>query len=1290
MADSQPAKAPETERQPVIAQDDMAKEDVKKKENAPINTVSYWSLYRYATTGEKYLVALAFIMSAGQGALMPVFSLIFGDMTSDFGEDKSPEQRRSLASKTALNMFYVGLGTLGSALIATMAWSYVGNRINTRVRKMYFEAVIGQEMGWFDVENASKMTTAYIENLHKFENAVGRKNHVLIMSLSMTLAGFIIGFYKGWWYSLIVTLSFPIVMIGMIGFLIVMQKESAFTKQNYERAGAYSEQALLASKTVRSLNGEAHELSLYAQCIETAKNASIRFGFLSGFSYGVFYAAVFISYGLNYWIGSVLVDRQVYNGNEKRDYNVSDVVTIFFSVITGAFAIGNTSPASKALAMGQEAAYAIYQLLDRKSKIPLNDPNGYIPQDIEGDIEFRDVGFSYPSRTETKVLNGLNLKIPKGKKVALVGETGCGKSTTIQLVERYYDPSEGQVLIDGRDIKDYNLVSLRRFIGYVGQEPVLFAMSVRENLLMAKPSATEAEIVDALKKANAWVFVQKLENKLDTYVGAGGSQLSGGQKQRIAIARSILQNPKILLLDEATSALDRRNERQIQETLDNFASQRTTLTIAHRLSTIINSDLIYVFSKGKVVESGNHQQLMAMNGVYTKLVTIQLHGTAAQTQSEIPDPDAPALDLGEKKVSVDPQIDNEPEDQAAEVEEIVVKSTELTPEERKKFEAEEQKKAKEAAKRLTKYLEGNYGILIMGCIFAAAVGALMPVFAIFLAKMITILSKFQILLFLGKSRDDKEWEDNKNEALYIGMWFLIMAVIALVTNFFQLGLFNMLAQKISSRIRQDLYSHFLTREQEFFDDVKNNPGELSSILAKDCLTVNTVVSTSYGAQINGMGAFVGGIIIAMIASWRLALVSLSVSPVIVIAGVLESSQHAKEGGDSENSRESKMFQEVCTNMKTVNSLNAAIHLRDRFFEVIEKEVVISITKVSINSVIYAVGQFGMFAVYALTFYAGSEFVTKYGLRFEDLFTALFAIIFAAFGAGMSQQFAGNVGEAQMAAKKIFEYLDVQNKVQPPAAPVTSPIKGHIEFRNVKFTYPQRKTPCFTDLSFKIEPNQKIAFAGPSGTGKSTIFSLLFRFYDVDSGEILIDGVNIKNYDIAHLRAALGMVSQEPVLFNNTIKYNIKYNQQSLTDEQMREATAIANATKFIENDETEGGQATEDDGKGYERKVGLKGGKLSGGQKQRVAIARTVIRRPNVYMFDESTSALDTDSERVVQEALNNISANNTTLSIAHRIATIRDCDVIFVIEKGRVAEQGNFNQLMSSKGVFYQLNKDM
>jgi ATP-binding cassette subfamily B (MDR/TAP) protein 1 len=532
--------------------------------------------------------------------------------------------------------------------------------------------------------------------------------------------------------------------------------------------------------------------------------------------------------------------------------------------------------------------------------------------------------------------------------------------------------------------------------------------------------------------------------------------------------------------------------------------------------------------------------------------------------------------------------------------------------------------------------------------------------------------------------------------------------VSLITNFFQVGMFHVLGQRITSKLRIDLYKHFLTRDMEFFDDPNHNPGELSSVLAKDCLTVNTIVSSSYGAILNSAGSFICGITIAMIASWRLSLVALSLSPFIVVTGYLESKLLQPPEIEKADTRESKTFQEVCTNMRTVNSLNAQPFLFVKFYKYVVAENDSKVSSTLIKGIVYGIGQFAMFAIYSLTFYAGAEFTMKYDLQYRDLFRSLFAIIFAAFGAGMGQQFAGNIGEAELASKKIFDYMDIQNKIKYSENPFQGEVKGHIEIRNVKFTYPQRKQACFNGLSLTIEPKQKIAFAGPSGTGKSTIFSLLYRFYDVDEGEILIDGVNIKDYDIKHLRSSLGMVSQEPVLFNNSIRYNIKYNQPQRTDAEMEDAATIANAISFIKNDEKnespvvdqpkdgsqdkEAGDAAKEeeaDGHGFDRSVGLKGSKLSGGQKQRVAIARTVIRRPQVYMFDESTSALDTQSERIVQDALNKISEHNTSLAIAHRIATIKDSDVIFMIDGGKVVEKGTYNQLIEMKGAFYQLNKN-
>ena len=1292
---------------------------VKKEEKKPSTAVvGYWKLFKYTTKWERFLMFVGLANSTAQGAMMPLFAVVYGIIAYDFAPDKPPEAIKDAASQGAFYMFLLGLGMFLFCFFGTFFWNYVGASLTIRIKKMYFESITGQEVGWFDVVNPESLTIAYVENLTKFKDAVGFKNHILVSAAGTTIIGFLVGYIQGWWFAVIVTLTFPIIMIGMVTFVAVNQRESRISKQAYERAGSVCEQSLGAVKTVKALGGEEHELNLYRNALDEAKKVSIKYGFIAAFCYGLFMLCMTSSFGLNYWLGAILVDKQVNNVNMGRTYNIQDIITIFFAIVNGGFALGQTSPALKALAMGKEAAYNIYEIIERKTKIPLEDPNGIVPESIEGELSFENVHFSYPSRPDTKVLNGVSFVVPKGKKVALVGETGCGKSTTIQMMERYYDPTSGTVKVDGKDLKSYNLRALRKFIGYVGQEPVLFAMSIRENLQIAKPGATQEEMEGALKQANAWNFIQGLEAGLDTYVGSGGSQLSGGQKQRISIARSILQNPKILLLDEATSALDRKNEREIQETLDKFASDRTTVTIAHRLSTIKNSDIIYVFEKGNIVESGTHNELFSKGGYYAKLVNIQIHGLQInQDPNQVND-----AEDGNKRGMHDPIPANEGDDFGAEVELKKPLDTEPMPlllnkekshhsapgtphnrssrltqqiekEKSRAIEEElEEEKKSVASKRLRVYLKGSYTLLFGGCLFALLSGCVMPVFALFIADMLTVLSKYQVLVAGYGARFGYTWDGVRTETGNIALEFVYIAAFSLVANFIQLGFFNALSQKITLNIRADLFKQYMTRDQEFFDKRENSPGELAAVLAKDCLIVNSVVSTSYGAVLTGIGSFVCGIVIAFYSSWRIALIGLAVSPLLFASGVIKTAKMKGKKQHNDDTNESKTFQETCTNMRTVLALNAFPTIRGMFSEFVEIENKLTFKANSWHSTLESFAQFSTFIIYALIFYCGAIFTLDYNLGFNDLFRSFMGIVFAAFGASMGQQFTENLGEAKVAATKIFEYFDIPNKIRNLPQAVTTPIVGDIEFRHVKFTYPERNQPCFTDLSFKIGAKQKVAFAGPSGTGKSTIFSLLYRFYDPQAGEIYVDGVNIKDYDIAHLRRSLGMVSQEPVLFNDSILYNIKYNRPQITQDEVREATTIANAIKFIERDaggeEEEKTGFNESDGKGFERKVGLKGSKLSGGQKQRVAIARTVVRKPAVYMFDEATSALDTESEKVVQDAINKISMHNTSLAIAHRISTIRHCDKIFVIEHGKVAEAGTYEELMAMKGVFYQINE--
>lgn len=1156
-----------------------SKDKVADKKNQPNpKGVGYWQLFRYTTGGEKALLVVAILMSAFQGGMMPLFAVAYGKITEDFTPTNTKDQIRSAAIMTAVYMILIGLATFIFCFLGSFLWAYVGGKIVIRVKQLYFANLLDQEMGWFDVVSPEKLTISYVEDLQKFKEAVGFNNHITISSYGTTILGFVVGYIHGWWFSLIVTLTFPVLMVGMVAFVAVNQKEARVTKIAYEKAGGASEQALAAIKTIKALGGEDHEVNIYTDALNEAKKVSIKYGFIGAFCYGLFMFCMTASFGLNYWLGAILVEKSVYNGNVGRAYNVKDVITVFFAIVNGGFALGQTSPALKGIGMGRGAAAAIYSIIERVSQIPLNNPNGEQPVKVEGEIEFRNVHFSYPSRPDSKVLRGLNMTIPKGKKVALVGETGCGKSTTIQMIERYYDPLEGDVLIDGKNIKDYNMTGLRKFIGYVGQEPVLFATTIRENLLVAKPTATETEIVDALKKANAYGFIEQLEKKLDTYVGSGGSQLSGGQKQRISIARSILQDPTILLLDEATSALDHRNEREIQETLDKFARNRTTVTIAHRLSTVINSDIIFVFDKGVVVEQGTHEDLIQKDGIYTKLVTIQLKGLQTKTDSNLAtdpnkEPEDPLpLDRSHLSQRLSRMEAKEIEMEAKEAQDtqgaIALRDSKLNAQlslELKSREAEE--KNKKLKSKLKVYIKKHYLLFMGGCFFALAGGCVMPLFALFLADMLTALSNFELLRLGLGAKYHLTWEGNKKEVERIALGLLIVALFGMVSNFIQLSFFNSLSQKVTTSLRRDLYKHFLTRDMEFFDDPKHSPGELSSVLAKECIVVNSVVSTSYGAVLTGIGSFACGVTIAFVSSWRIALISLAMTPLIFITGVIKTSKLTKIVTLEVESFESKAFQETITNMRTVLALNAASSKKASFDKFVEEENKVTHKSNSFHATLESVAQFTTFIVYGIIFYAGAEFTLRNGLTFQNMFRGFMGIVFAAYGASLGQQFAGNLGAAEQAAATIFGYMDIQNKVLSKPDGLKTPIRGEIEFKNVKFTYPQRQAPCFVDLSFKIQSKQKVAFAGPSGTGKSTIFSLLYRFYDPDSGSVLVDGVDVKDYDLQHLRESLGMVSQEPTLFNDTIRYNIKYNKPSITEEEVRTAVDIANASKFILNDQ---------------------------------------------------------------------------------------------------------------------------
>ncbi|VAH78656.1 unnamed protein product [Triticum turgidum subsp. durum] len=590
--------------------------DGEEKEGGHGKRVSFTGMFRYADRTDQLLMLVGTLAALANGVSQPLMTVIFGDMIDAFGGATSDNVLHRV-NKAVLSFVYLGIGTAVVSFLQVACWTITGERQATRIRSLYLKSVLRQDISFFDVE----MTTGQIVSRMSgdtvlVQDAIGEKVGKFLQLVATFIGGFVVAFVKGWLLSLVMLACIPPVVIAGGAVAKVLSTISSKGQESYSDAANVVEQTIGSIKTVASFNGEKQAIGEYNKLINKAYKTTVKEGLANGFGMGSVFFIFFSSYGLAIWYGGKLILTKGYTGGE--------VISILFAIMTGAMSLGNATPCMTAFAEGQSAAHRLFTTIKRKPEIDPDDKTGKQLEDIKGDVELRDVYFSYPARPEQLIFDGFSLHVSSGTTMAIVGESGSGKSTVISLVERFYDPQAGEVLIDGINIKSLQLDSVRGKIGLVSQEPLLFMTSIKYNITYGKEGATIEEIKRAAELANAANFIDKLPNGYDTMVGQRGAQLSGGQKQRIAIARAIIKNPKILLLDEATSALDVESERIVQEALNRIMVDRTTLVVAHRLTTVRNADCISVVQQGKIVEQGPHDELVVNpDGAYSQLIRLQ-------------------------------------------------------------------------------------------------------------------------------------------------------------------------------------------------------------------------------------------------------------------------------------------------------------------------------------------------------------------------------------------------------------------------------------------------------------------------------------------------------------------------------------------------------------------------------------------------------------------------------------------------------------------------------------------
>ncbi|OXB52858.1 hypothetical protein ASZ78_009154, partial [Callipepla squamata] len=520
----------------------------------------------------------------------------------------------------------------------------------------------------------------------------------------------------------------------------------------YAKAGGVADEVLSSIRTVAAFGGEKKEVERYDKNLVFAQHWGIRKGIIMGLFSGYMWFIIFLCYALAFWYGSKLV-------LEEDEYSPGTLLQVFFGVLVGALNLGQASPCLEAFATGRGAAANIFETIDRKPTIDCMSEEGYKLDKVRGEIEFHNVTFHYPSRPDVKILDNLSMVIKTGETTAFVGASGAGKSTTIQLIQRFYDPTDGMITLDGHDIRSLNIQWLRSQIGVVEQEPVLFATTIAENIRYGRDDATMEDIIRAAKQANAYKFIMDLPQQFDTHVGEGGSQMSGGQKQRIAIARALVRNPKILLLDMATSALDNESEAVVQEALQKAHLGRTAISIAHRLSAVKAADVIIGFEHGRAVERGTHEELLKRKGVYFMLVTLQSKGDAALMGAATETADNKVIEPNLEKVqsfrrgsyrdSLRASLRQRSRSQLSNVvpdpplsiagdqaESVYLKSYEEGDGQANKEAVEEEDVKPVPFARILKYNASEWPYMVIGSLGAAVNGALSPLYALLFSQIL--------------------------------------------------------------------------------------------------------------------------------------------------------------------------------------------------------------------------------------------------------------------------------------------------------------------------------------------------------------------------------------------------------------------------------------------------------------------------------------------------------------------------------------------------------------------------
>ncbi|KAI9843008.1 MAG: hypothetical protein M1838_002894 [Thelocarpon superellum] len=1242
------------EKPPVGVQLTSADSPEKEPEGA---FKDYLRVFKYADTLGWTLNAVALLGSIASGAALPLMTVIFGQFSTKFNNfstgRSSPDQFRSDVDHLVLYFVYLFVARFIITYVSTVSITISAIRTTRALRRAFLESTLRQEAGHFDKQSNGAAATQVTTNGNRVNQGIAEKLAFVFQALSTFFSAFIVALAVQWKLALITMSLIPVIFIATGAVLGVDSTIEAGIVRIYSRAAVLAQESIASISTIQAFSAQKKMVDRYDDYLDQVHQRSRKKSPLYGILFSTEYFCVYSAVALSFWQGF-----RMYQSGEITD--VGTVFTVILSAIIAATSISAFAPQIQTLTNAASAASELFSIIDKSSQLDPLDSAGARPSSCHGQIEVCSLNFAYPTRPLAQVLHDLTLTLPAGKTTALVGASGCGKSTVVGLLERWYEPTSGQILLDGNDISTYNTKWLRSTIRLVQQEPVLFRGTVFQNVAKGfldnqKALSTQEQrdlVQSSCKASNAHEFICQLPSGYDTELGEGAGMLSGGQRQRLAIARAIISDPTILLLDEATSALDPRAENLVQDALRRVSENRTTLVIAHKLATVRDADKIVVMSAGQAVEEGTHHDLVAKDGRYAALVRSQDlgHGddsgdVAEKTLAEevaIP----PAL---EQVVSTAPSatVDVEARNLTREtlgyslLRCIIIMFSEQT---------------------------SLYLCFVVSTIACLIGGATYPAQALLFSRLLTVFTN------TGAAA--------RQDANFYSLMFFVVALGNLLAYFVIGWNCNIIGLTVTHRYRLEMFQTVLKQDMDFFDRAENSSGALASKLSVLPTQLQELISINVLLILIVLVNVVSSSVLALAFGWKLGLVVVFGGlPPLLLSGYvrIRLEQRLEEEISNQFFESAGLATEAVAAIKTVSSLCLESAFLAEYSELLGGIVGKSINTTLFTMLWFALAQSLEFLLMALGFWYGGRLIASGEYTTQQFYVIFIGVLFSGQAAGQFFSYSTSITKAIGAANYILWLRTLIPKIRETEENRgTGPSgDGAIALDDVAFRYEQRRAArVLGGISLKIEPGQFVAIVGASGCGKSTLISLLERFYEPISGRITLDGRDVSEMSPRLYRQRISLVKQEPILYQGSVRENISLGlEHEASEEQIIEACRQANALEFVQSLP-----------EGFDTPCGSRGLQFSGGQRQRIAIARAMIRNPRLVLLDEATSALDTQSEQLVQAALDAAAATRTTISVAHRLSTIRNADVIYVFDQGKIAETGSHEELQRQRGIYHRM----